>query len=224
MIYTWDKEKRRYVDANGKTVSSSSVRSWVDALTVALSLMFMGRAQKVQQGHLDPSDWSREMESDITALHYGTASAALGGVTQMSGDDWIDAEKKIQTQQGFFSQLTGSVFSGAIPLDGSFVQRNGLYALAGFSTYENTVVGREFGAGLNLYRRVLDPAAENCPDCIEYAKLGWQTRAQLPEIGQSVCRVRCRCHFAFKTGTLDEIGRAALRREEWLIAKYQRAA
>jgi hypothetical protein len=224
VTYTWNKEKRRYIDANGKTVASSTVRAWVDALTVALALMFMGRAMKVQIGDLDPTDWNREMSDDITSLHYGMAAAALGGVTQMSNDDWLDADKKIQSQQSFFAQLTSGVLSSAIPLDGQFVQRNGLYALAGFSTYENTVVNREFGAGLNLYRRVLDPSAENCVDCIDYAKMGWQTRAQIPEIGMSLCKVRCRCHWAFKTGTLDEIGRAALRREEWLIAKYQRAA
>lgn len=224
MIYTWDKEKRRYVDKDGKTVAASIVRGWIDALCVALSLHFMARAMKVQSNRLDPSDWADQMSDDITSLHYGSAAAALGGVTQMDSDDWLEAETRIKTQQDFFEQFKAGVASGSTPINAEFVQRNGLYGLAGFSTYENTIIGREFKAGMNLYRRVLDPSAENCPDCIEFSRLGWQTRAQLPEIGRSVCRVRCRCHFAFKTGTIDEIGRAALRREEWLASKYMRAA
>lgn len=224
MKYTWDAERRRYIDENGKTVAASTVRAWIDSLTVALALAFMSRAMRVQNGTLDPRDWSEETSSDITSLHYGAAAAALGGVTQLNSDDWTDAEKRIADQESYFDSFAASVITGSIALDGNFVIRNGLYASAGFSTYENTIVGREFGAGMNLYRRVLDPSAENCEDCIAFSRLGWQTRAQLPEIGRSQCRVRCRCHFAFKIGTLDEIGRAALRREEWIASRYMRAA
>lgn len=224
MKFKWDNEKRRYIDENGKTVSMSTVRSWIDSLSVSLALSFMARAMRVQANSLDPADWSQEMRGDIVSLHYGMTAAAMGGVTQMSNDDWLAAESEIDRQEGFFDQFFAGVVSSAVKLDGDFVQRNGLYGLAGFATYENAVVSREFGAGMNLYRRVLDPGAENCEDCVSYTRLGWQTRAQLPEIGHSVCRVRCRCHFQFKIGTLDEVGRAAIRREEWLASQMKRAA
>jgi hypothetical protein len=129
----------------------------------------------------------------------------------MQPDDWTRAERAIETQQGFFRNFAAEASAGALTLSAAFIARSGMYALAGFSTYENNVVEREFNsANVNLYRRVLDVSAENCEDCINFARLGWQTRAQLPEIGDSICRVRCRCHFVFKTGTLDDIGKTRI--------------
>lgn len=209
MALTWDAELRRYRDDKENTIAPSIVRSWADALAAAVALHFALRAQRVIDKQKTLDDWQHEMKSDITSLHFSESALAFGGILQMSSDEWQIAEGIVARQNGFFDNFAAEAQQSvsAAGLGSIFVARSGMYGLSGFSTYENSVVEREFNSGaINLYRRVLDQGAENCEDCIAYAQLGWQTRAQLPEIGNSICRVRCRCHFIFKTGTLDDIG------------------
>lgn len=214
--YKWDPEKRRYIDADGNTVSEPRVRGWVDKLTVASALGFIARALLVGDGKLNPRDWAHAMSTDITSLHTVVSIVAAGGVQQTTDEFWSHAATEIAIQQDYFKGFSDQVIAQAVDVTAdAFPARNALYAEAGFSTYENAVAIREFGAGLDLYKRVLagnEPDDGNCIDCLEYEQLGWQTRGQLPRIGDSRCRTRCRCHFEFKQGTLAEVGTGSVSR------------
>jgi len=207
-LYTWDAQRRRFIRSDGTAVSSTEVRKWIEALTIAAALAFTMRAQSVVDEKLNPIDWAQDMQEDIVSMHYSTALIAAGGLAAITPEFWLAAQEANNFHLTYFAQFSGGVLSGVTKLDNAFVARNALYAEAGFATYENAVAIREFAAGLELYKRVKE-AAPNCDDCIAYANMGWQTRGQLPRIGDSVCRTRCRCHFIFKTGTLEDIGRTS---------------
>jgi hypothetical protein len=46
-------------------------------------------------------------------------------------------------------------------------------------------------------RRVLGPA-DHCPECPGLASTGWQPLGLLPDIGDTVCRAHCACHFEYR--------------------------
>lgn len=226
--YTWDPEKRRYIDADGNTVPESRVRGWVDKMTVAAALGFITRALLVGNGKLNPHDWSQEMSTDIVSLHTVVSIVAAGGFEQTTEEFWQHATEEIVNQQAYFTNFSNQVITGTVdPAADAFPARNALYAEAGFGTYENAVAIREFGAGLNLYKRILagnEVDDGNCQDCLDAEALGWQTRGQLPRIGDSICRTRCRCHFEFKEGTLEDVGTGAVSRAIFLPLRYAPAA
>lgn len=206
MSFTWDPDKRKFVDAGGHVVSEAKLRNWVASMTDASASKFTARALRVKGGTKDAEDWAIEMRTDLDSLHNVATIVAGGGVGQMRDEFWRYAEDEIAFHLGYFSNFAAGVLSGQVEKNDAFVQRNALYAEAGYPTFENALAIREFSAGLNLHRRVLSPG-ENCVDCIQFAGMGWQTRGQLPRIGDSICRTRCRCHFKFKEGTVDDIGK-----------------
>lgn len=226
--YTWDAEKRRYVDEDGNTVSESRVRSWIDKMTVAAAFGFIARALLIGDGKLNPRDWSHDMQTDITSLHTVVSIIAAGGFAQTTDEFWRHAQEEIARQNAYFTNFSNQVIAGVVDTSSdAFAARNGLYAEAGFGTYENAVAIREFGAGLNLYKRILagnKPDEGNCQDCLDAEQLGWQTRGQLPRIGDSICRTRCRCHFEFKEGTLEDIGTGAVSRTAAIFLPVKYAA
>jgi hypothetical protein len=205
MAYTWDPVKRRFIDENGKTVRSDTLRKWVDDTTLAIGLYFILLSQRVQSGEITMSEWAAQMRADLTAMHLAMTAVAFGGDEQVDEDGWSYASQVILTQQGYFNNFHADyVFSGK-EIDDSAVARTAMYAAAGYLTFENAVALRESKAGMTLYRRNT-AGGEVCPECVDYAARGWQPIGTLPPIGTSSrCMVRCRCWFSYRTGTMADV-------------------
>jgi hypothetical protein len=203
----FDKEKRRYIREDGSVISSREMRKLVDETTVTAALYLMTIAERARsEDAAELQLFADEMRSIVRSSHRAFAVVAFGGIEQMTDDAWNFADEREQFHAGFLDAYLSQVFMNAIKRDATFVARSALYAAAGYSTYESAVALRESAAGMTLYRRRLDAAAQNCEECKVYEKLGWRLIHTLPNIGEKCsCRARCRCFFQFKKGTLEDI-------------------
>jgi hypothetical protein len=53
-----------------------------------------------------------------------------------------------------------------------------------------------------LMRRILDPQAAHCQDCLDYARRGLVSIGSLPMPGQRcACRSNCKCRVEYKRGS-----------------------
>lgn len=73
-------------------------------------------------------------------------------------------------------------------------QRMNQYANGIWSSFWKGKSTQQENAGASVERRILDPAASHCEDCVGYAAQGWQPIGSLPAPGEdSQCGHNCRC-------------------------------
>lgn len=197
MGYTWDEQKRRYRDDDGVLVRPSTVRKWVDAMTEALALVFIARADRFRQ---EPSPelyqiWNHQTRLDLSSLHYAAMMIAFGGQAQMTPSRWSDAEAIILAQMGYWDRFSTQVIMGDAILDGTFPIRTSLYAFAAYATHEEGVRLRE--TAHNQYEKRIITSSRPCHTCIDEAGKGWQPIGTGRRIGDTICLTRDRCYFIF---------------------------
>lgn len=202
--FTWDQTLRKYRDKSGTIVPAARVRKWIDAMTAALGLLFIVRANRLKDNFTQENFqvWNNFTRVEVTALHYAMAMLAYGGRAEMDDDKWTTAETIIAVQIGYFDKFAMQVATGTVEMNGHFPVRTSLYALAGHATYVNVENKREQAAGMDEEMRTTT-SGNPCQDCSEAQARGWVPIGTLPEIGDSVCLVRCRCFFSFRNSVTD---------------------
>lgn len=213
MSHFWNREKQKYYDTEtGKPVPPAALRSAVEALSLALLLLFSTRAKTVLSAAADfeadaatseiytaaLKTWNEETRRELSAAHLAMVAVAFGGFQNASGAALEIGEQFARVQLGFFNQFAAGVFSGAIPLNGTFTARTEMYAAAVYPSYENAVRARMLGSNPELQERRVLGAADHCPTCVTQASLGYQRIGTLKAIGNSECLSRCRCFFQFR--------------------------
>jgi hypothetical protein len=212
----WDPEKRRFVTSDGKVVQQRTVTNWVERAAAAVALLLLLKARKVQESFTYQTlhDWASTMRQYVPAMHRAGVIVASGGVAQMTAPAWDYADERVNFHSQYLDDFVSQVSTGEVDTTSdAFTARTALYPAAMYSSYSGGIVLRETSAGMNLYKRTLDPGAEHCkpnadfPEaCPEYAARGWSPIGSLPNIGEECpCRVRCRCHFDFKKGSLADL-------------------
>jgi hypothetical protein len=197
--YVWDSKAGRYASAEtGRYVSRATIKAELEKVVDRSSENIRALSQALKDGAISIPEWQTGMMREVKTLHVAQTAAANGGWAQMSQSDWGHTGSLVKKQYAYLENFAQQIQSGEQPLNGRFVVRAEMYGDAGRSSYEDA--RRRYQENDNLMeeeRRVLAPA-ENCPDCIEYAGLGWQPIGALPRIGDSQCRVNCQCVFEYR--------------------------
>ena len=103
--------------------------------------------------------------------------------------------------QGFARDLLEQRISAPMAL-----ARIGLYAESTRGSYWQGSELRQQERGYSLMRRVLDPMAQHCDDCVRYARAGIVSIGSLPLPGQRCeCRARCRCSVEYLKQQLSSV-------------------
>lgn len=128
-----------------------------------------------------------------------SAALVLSGPGPMAADERLIFAQQVVAQEAYLRNFQSEVRSGAQPPDGTLVARAGQYGRAAWSVGQNTARGVAGVRGGVEERRIL--GAEdglNCDECPELAALGWVPFGTLPNLGETPCRMNCRCHFEVK--------------------------
>jgi len=189
---------------SGRFVSEREVRAEMRRIILGLRGEMIGLAQQLKAAEVSLQEWYDGMRSLMKIGHTIAASMAKGGWKQMTFSDWGRVGAASRRQYEFLNNFATQMASGRVALDGRTIQRSGMYAKATFGTYQKQL---RVSAKENAYRqerRIIDPSAEHCNDCIDEAAKGWQPIGTLREIGDSQCRVNCACRFEFRTHALGK--------------------
>ena len=196
--YRWDANTQRYRDARTGTFAPQRTVTMLlnRQITVAQKEM-RSLGQQLVEGKLDVTEWRDATREQLRVIHATQSAKAVGSFDQMTQVEWGRVGGKLRYQYERLEKFAGEIDDGAQPLDGRFTQRVEMYAKSGFATYEETRRDGARDAGMTEERRILGNA-EHCDDCVEYAARGWVPIGTLPRIGQSQCRVNCRCEFEYR--------------------------
>lgn len=196
--YGWSARAGRYRDlATGRFVSFRAVREALDAVVDSSAERLGSLAEKLITGELGLGDWTREMAMEVKRAHLAAVASAKGGWAQLTPADLGRVGAELKKQYGYLRRFATEIADGKQAPNGRVIVRAKMYAQSARKTYEESRRQIQGARGITQERRVRH-ALESCQDCIEYEALGWQPLGTLPPIGDSRCRMNCRCTFEYR--------------------------
>jgi hypothetical protein len=153
--------------------------------------------QNLLAGTIMLADWQLQMMAAVKSVHLVALAVAHGGWNQLDQSDFGWVGQRIREQYRFLADFASEIASGAQPLNGRLGVRITLYAAAARATHREAQRRIAAQRAVGEERRVLGQA-DHCKTCLQQARLGWQPFGTLKRIGDSECRVNCRCHFDFR--------------------------
>lgn len=199
--YHWDDEEGEFVDNQGQRVDRHKL------LLLLLLLITFGKSQarKVTQqyifGRITVDVWHAGMSEVIESLASSAAVMAFGGEAAAQEQAALIADL-IAGQQVYLDRFARQVAAGEIASGRGMLARAEQYADAAYAMYEQMKRQRVTDSGGEWEKRVLDEGAEHCADCLNAADEGWQPIGTLPEIGDSICNIGCKCEFVYSDSTM----------------------
>jgi hypothetical protein len=196
--WSYDRNTGRYRDEKGKFLSKAAVEALVDGRINKLGTMLKRFTNMLIDGSITLDQWQGSVREAIKAAHIQAAIIGHGGRDGMGSAEYGRIGQRLGQEyrylQAFASDLLGQRISRAMA-----IARIGLYASSVRASYWEGVSIRNEKEGLSLMRRVLDPQAQHCQDCLAYSSRGWVSIGSVPLPGQRcACRARCKCRVEYK--------------------------
>lgn len=198
MAFTFDPTTGRYRDDRGRLISEATVRRALDAVIDGQATTMRDLTQQLVDGTIALGLWQQQMMAAVKSVHLVGLAVAHGGWNQLDQSDFGWVGQRIREQYRFAVRFSVEISSGAQALNGTAVARSAMYAQAARATHREALRRIAAQRAVGEERRVLGQA-DHCKTCLAEARRGWQPFGTLRRIGDSECRVNCRCHFDFRT-------------------------
>lgn len=198
--YRWNPIAGRYIDGGGRFVSWRSVRIALDAVLDGAERDIKDASARLQAGQITLGEWREVMRTSIKSIHLASAASVMGGWAQMSPADYGRVGKIVRGEYEYLRRFVRQIQRG-LPLDGRFLQRTGLYAQSGRTTYHETERAERAKRGLTEERNILEKSAHHCTganSCPEETRRGWVPIGSLVAIGKRKCKANCRCYVEYR--------------------------
>ena len=204
--WSYDRNSGRYRDEKGRFLSQGAVEKLVDARIDRLDGTLKRLTRMLVDGNITLDQWQSSIREQIKAAHLQAAIIGHGGRSGMDSAAYGRVGQRLRQEyaylQGFANDLLGARLSGAMA-----VARAGLYAQSVRGSFWQGTELRKQQQGFSLMRRILDPQAQHCQDCLDYASRGVVPVGSLPLPGQRcACRARCRCRIEYLRQQFPSVG------------------
>lgn len=196
--WSYDRNTGRYRDEKGKFLSKAAIDALVDGRINKLGVMLKRFTNMLIDGSITLDQWQGSVREAIKAAHIQAAIIGHGGRDDMGSAEYGRIGQRLRQEysylQGFARDLLEQRSSRAMAL-----ARIGLYAESVRGSFWEGSSIRQEQEGYSLMRRILDPQAQHCQDCLDYAARGLVPIGSVPLPGQRcACRARCRCRVEYK--------------------------
>lgn len=202
MALTFNDQSGRFVDARGRFVSESSVRTVVDQVADLASTRMATASQALLDGQLSLASWQAELMRTLKSAHVATATIAHGGQARMGFAEYGSVGREIRTQYDYLRQFAEQVASGEQPLNGTLTARARQYGQACRPTFERAYGRDQQRRGYLACRNILH-ARESCSQCRAITARGWMPIGSLVPVGSRICRSNCRCTVSYRREPAD---------------------
>lgn len=196
--WTYDSNLGRYRRPSGQFMSHKAVMALIDGRIDNLGQNLRRFTQMLADGNITIDQWQGSIREALKAAHIQATVLGHGGKDGMGSAEYGRIGQRLRAEYSYLQNFAGDILAGRVstPMALARVQ---LYAESVRSSYWEGASLRQAKQGYSLMRRILDPQAEHCDDCLRYAGAGLVALGSLPMPGQRcACRARCRCSVEYK--------------------------
>lgn len=204
--YRWNPDLKpagQYIDALGRIVPRSAIRSALDQTIKAAGSEIRALAEALKAGNLTLIEWELAMREQLKLLHLATAALEKGGWAQLTQADFGRVGGILKREYGYLKNFANDIASGKQKLDGSFTRRADLYNEAARNTYYRFAEDGLRALGFDEERNILGQA-DHCDGCIEETDKGWVGIGELVPIGERLCNRNCQCSMEYRNSKTKE--------------------
>lgn len=195
--FFWSLTLHRYVwTATGQVVAYLDIRNWVDDAVFDTKAWALRRTWSLINKRISFETWITELRAELKAMHTGLAEIAIGGNSQWGAVEAGRLGARLRQQYMYLDRLGREVESGFQKLDGTLLNRVGLFVESGRHTYENMRRGMMMDVGFTEEMRTLGPS-HHCNDCPPISGF-WAPLGSLPALGDTACMSNCACTYQFR--------------------------
>jgi len=209
MPWRWNPSAFRYQNVNGSAyfLSHKQVLEWTSesiksAISVSDSLSMM-----VQQQLLAPQDWYLIMREEIKREYIREYMLGIGGQYSMTPADWGSIGGMLKEQYGYLENFLNDIETMDLT-EGQIMSRAAMYFNSAGEAYERAHgrVAEMWGAVEEAWN--VNPALENCDDCLNFEDEGWQSIGYfpVPKQGETQCLTNCGCYITYMNEEGEEFG------------------
>jgi len=147
--FRWNKAANRYIGANGRFVSQSTIRAGLDGFITASTETMGGLSTALIEGELTLAQWQAEMMVLSKDVNLAGAALERGGWQSMSQADFGRVGQKVRGEYGFLNNFADEIANGTQRLDGTLVNLSKLYGEHGRVTYYDSARAHAEEDGFN---------------------------------------------------------------------------
>jgi len=204
VAWRWNPDAYRYYNEdNGQFIKFEVVMSFVDQSILGSHNAMETMGYMVSDGMLSPMDWHQGMRAEIKREYIRQYILGIGGLDQMTQADWGSIGGMLKEQYGWLNGFTDQL--GELS-EKQIIARSAMYSNSAREAFEraHSRTAAKWGADEELW--VLDPAADNCPDCVELSLMGWQPidTFKFPGQGATQCLTNCKCSKIYRNSVTGE--------------------
>lgn len=197
-MFEFDARSHRYRNAEtGRFVRYAEVLKLADEEVNRLEVRLQGHARLLNSGKIGVAEFQTRMAESLKESHLRMAMLGAGGKKAMTPSQYGHVGQQLRKQYEYLYRF-GKVLEGQTLTEAQILRRAKSYAKSvniAFRQAEMTARG-----GVGFYgKRLLDPQARHCAECISYQTLTWTPVSQITPLGVNCsCGGKCRCRMVFR--------------------------
>lgn len=194
----YDRNSGQYRDLKtGRFVGRSRVLKLLDQEVQRTEVRLAAQTRLLAQGRLTLSEWQTQMAETLKASHLRMAMFASGGREHLESRHYGAIGHQLKRQYEFLDRFAQDLATGRLTT-AQAVRRSRLYGKSVRLTFfrvENLTRQLE---GFTVGRRLLDPQARHCGDCIQHQRPEWVAIDEIVSPGTAcACQNQCRCQVFY---------------------------
>lgn len=204
--YFWDPSVARFRDETGQFVANDTVQAYVDALLIETSNIVDTLVEMtVATGMLTPDDFEIRLREELKREYLRQYYLGIGGRVQMTQADYGSIGGSLAFQYRKLNDFIEDIASGELS-EAQVRARARMYVNSARQAFEKAKLKSKTNAGYTHMRWVVNPALENCVECLAFEDMGWQLIDDnpfdgcVPGSGCTVCLTNCGCYIEYAKG------------------------
>lgn len=203
-MWRYDPRARRYRDTEtGRFLTQARSRELIEQSIQATQSPIDELARLVAEGRLAPQDWRERMRQEIKNEVIRQYVLGRGGLEQMTQSDWGSVGGIISDQYRHLDRKAGNFYDEVAAgnlSEGTIAARSRMYINSAREGYERAL-SRRLADSEYDEEHWFTTSGESCPDCMDYASLGWQPMGTIPTrpgAGDTACLTSCKCYMSYR--------------------------
>lgn len=201
----FNRKAGRYQSKAGGFLSASDIDSVLAAEEKALATRLENIAVRALKGGWESGELERALKLEIKEASIQMAIAGAGGekrVAQMNKRDlgkfYGGISGQLKDPYKRIEKFTKKIANGDLS-EAEILARARSYVNSVTPQFSKAQVFERRNAGVTLAKRILDPTANHCPECPQYATNEFVPIEEIVPVGVACsCGRHCRCRIVFK--------------------------
>lgn len=160
-------------------------------------------AEELAEGQIRLDQWETSMRQHLKDMYLQEYMLARGGRKNMTRIDYSSIGGMLAEQYRYLGRFSREIAAGNLS-QAQIAARSKMYFRSAREAFERAQARIAEEAGLRYVKWTMNPELENCPDCINFASMGWQ-RAEInpyggayPGSGHTQCLTNCGCFLEYR--------------------------